>query len=186
MKKSKTYLICRYMSVFGESFVIGMHKHWKLENVYLGDHGRSKVYKNALYYLCDYSPSLFKVQNPYSNRTGFIEWYPIEEENKIMVVVQVHPNYKVDLNYFKRGLYSRIKKTYVAKHFSEYIYDNSGEELLSEAFGVFHKKEWLREEYLKKEIDIPKGQELWDIPYAQEEIYRFQKSKATDLSIKNK
>lgn len=105
------------------------------------------------------------------------------ETNGLLTVTYPIPEkYKIDVEYFIRGEYSKIDKGYVKEHFPEKIHIK-GEEHFNPNRGVFDKADFIRDQWEELfNVQIPEGQEVWPKPDPDREILKpaKQNSNATD------
>lgn len=114
----------------------------------------------------------------------FKDEYDVEEG--IIMVLEIPEKYKSIIKPFKQGQYSKIDKNYVKECIPQYV---NGK--LSKRWKIFYKDKSLISDIAKEfgmnehdsELFI---QEVEELPYVEEEIYRFNPEFKIDLNYKNK
>jgi hypothetical protein len=115
--------------------------------------------------------------------SNFKDEYDVAEG--IIMVLEIPEKYKSIIKLFKLGQYSKIDKNYVKDCIPQYI---NGK--LSKRWKIFYKDKSLvldlAKEFGMSETDAELYiQEVEEIPYAEEEIFRFNYEIKTDLNCKN-
>lgn len=83
-------------------------------------------------------------------------------------VFDIPEEYKIDIEYFKRGDYSKINKEYVEKYFPKYI-EEDGIQIKYPNRMIFDKDPDLRDAWdLEYNVQIPEDTEVWPKPGSRE------------------
>lgn len=137
-----------------------------LKQCYLDDHVYENDYKNCLFLL--FEPVIAENFEHYlihylRKKPNYVVDYKVDEFSK-MVVIKIPHQYVDDVKWFKKGKLSKISPQYMKTYFKE-------EDIRFLAYsGNQAYKSILENEIGEK---IPEGQDLWSIPTASEEIFRY-------------
>lgn len=85
------------------------------------------------------------------------------------LVFEIPEKYKIDVEWFKKGAYSKINKEYVEKYFPKVIVDSNGDQVRFKNRMIFDKDEDLRLAWdIEYGVQIPEGAEVWPKPGERE------------------
>ena len=134
-------------------------------NAYIGDHGHTRRYKEALYLL--FSP---KFTQTYMKFESILEQHPLHlatydvKRGYVMHVISVPPKYLEDYFNFLVGEYSKFTPEYKA------LFKKG-----TNAHMVVHKAPTLKKYWEKRlEMELTSDKELYSIWKPEQEIYRFE------------
>jgi hypothetical protein len=133
-------------------------------NAYIGDHGHTRQYKEALYVLCNprFTADYMKFESMIEGHPLHLSTYDVKR-GYVMHVISVPPKYLEDYFNFLLGEYSKFSSEYKA------LFKKG-----TNAHMVVHKAPTLRKYWEKRlEMELPEDKELYSIWKPEKEIYRF-------------
>jgi len=161
--KSTLFLLPMIEEVLG-----AYYKSYGFKNLYLADHGYECLYDYCVYGL--YKPRFTQQYISYETR---LEEHPLcvdvydvgEQRGQVMFVFKIPDEFKNDYDLFKIGKYSQFSKKYKA------LFKKG-----SNIYKVLFKDPELKV-YWEKVLNtkLPKENEVWDLPYPKDEIYRYDR-----------
>lgn len=154
-----------------------------LVNAYLTDHEYDVRwdYEKCLYLL--FKPAKFNEE--FEQYCSLIRQLPLYRDEYdigegVVIVLKIPEKYESIIDQFKKGKYSKFDKAYVKECIPQFVGGR-----LSKRWKIFYKDRGVREEIENEyKIEIGDG-EVEDIPYAQDEILRYNKDINTDLTTRN-
>ncbi len=161
--KSTLFLLPMIEDVLGPYY-----KSYGFQNVYLSDHQYETIHENCLYVL--YKPRFTQAYIAYETKLEehvlCTDIYDVgDKRGRVMFVFKIPSKFKNDFLLFKTGKYSKFSKEYKS---------------LFKKGSNIHKVVWRSLElksYWEKRLNtkLPKENEVWDLPYPKDEIYRYDR-----------
>jgi|2_EtaG_2_1085320.scaffolds.fasta_scaffold55798_2 hypothetical protein len=133
-------------------------------NAYIGDHGHTRQYKEALYVLCSprFTSDYMKFESILEDHPMHLATYDVKR-GYVMHVISVPPKYLEDYFNFLVGEYSKFTPEYKS------LFKKG-----TNAHMVVNKAPYLKKYWEKRlEMELPADKELYSIWKPEREIYRF-------------
>ena len=161
--KSTLFLLPMIEDILGPYY-----KSYGFLNMYLSDHQYETVHENCLYVL--YKPRFTQAYIAYETKLEehslCIDVYDVgDKRGQVMFVFKVPNEWKEDYFTFKSGKYSKFSKAYKTKF-------KKGSNIHKVVF-----KDYSLKKYWEKLLNtkLPDTNEVWDLPYPKDEIYRYDR-----------
>tara|TARA_R100001594_G_scaffold136094_3_gene178255 strand:+ start:320 stop:895 length:576 start_codon:yes stop_codon:yes gene_type:complete len=167
--KSTLFLLPMIEDILGPYY-----KSYGFQNLYLGDHGYECLWEYSLYALFKprFTQSYITYETKLEESSACVDVYDVgERRGQVMFVFQVDPSFRKDYDLFKEGKYSHFSPEY-KKLFKKG----------SNIHKVVHKDKELKRYWEKRlNMKLPKDNEVWDMAYPRDEIFRYDKTTHKEL-----